>query len=100
MVTQNKPQPDQNLRLVIEKRISKRKRIERMFTDNLGKRFSSVYLHSNFGPAVRTRISDINRDSHSSVLIKNLVEHPDNKGGEASFYWAELRTSVTPDGGR
>lgn len=42
-----------------------------------------------FGSAVRTRISEINRDARRRIIIRNQVTFQD--GEEHSVYWAEKR---------
>jgi hypothetical protein len=89
-ITDKSPIPGNNLRSAIELRISKEKQILRMFEANLGKKFSSAGLHVKFGPAFRTRVSDINKDRAASITIKNCTA-PRAGGVEASVYWAERR---------
>jgi hypothetical protein len=71
---------------VQQRRDSKRAQIEAFFGDNIGLKFSSNYLHGRWGSAVRSRISDINRDQFSSILIVNETDENDG-----SVYWAVTR---------
>ena len=75
--------------LIFRARMSKRERIERMFTNSIGQKFSSAFLHEEYGTAARSRISEINRDPASSIRIKNRV-WLDN-GKECSEYWSEQK---------
>jgi hypothetical protein len=69
-----------------QRRDSKRAQIEAFFGDNIGLKFTSNYLHGRWGSAVRSRISDINRDQFSSILIVNETDENDG-----SVYWAVTR---------
>jgi hypothetical protein len=71
-------------------RRSKRQLIEGFFAESPGKRYSSANLHARFGSSFRTRVSEINRDSDSPIQIFN--ETCSTETGEASVYWAELRS--------
>lgn len=70
-------------------RKSKRTQIAQLFESNLGREFSSAQLHARFGSSVRTRISEINRDGSSRIMIRNSTRI--GGGGEYSTYWAEMR---------
>lgn len=72
---------------VQQRRDSKKAQIEAFFSDNLGTKFPSRYLHSLWGSAVRTRISNINDDEFSGIRILNEVL-PKYDGTERSWYWA------------
>jgi hypothetical protein len=69
-----------------------RQRIEEFFSENLGTEYKSSYLHSVFGSAFRTRVSEINGDATPPVTVRNRVMRSDNL--EHSVYWSEL----TPEG--
>jgi hypothetical protein len=74
----------------IAKRSSKRKLIEEFFAANLGTPFPSSALHQRFGPAFRSRVSEINCDPAAAVTISNAVSVKAD-GAEESMYWAEVR---------
>jgi len=78
--------------LIFRVRMSKRERIERMFTNSIGQRFGSDFLHAQYGSSFRSRVSEINRDPASSIRIKNktTLEH----GVECSEYWSERKVST------
>ncbi len=72
------------------KRRGKRELIAEFFSANLGVSFGSPFLHGKFGSAVRTRISEINRDPAAGITVYNtVVRQPD--GSEHSVYRAEVR---------
>jgi hypothetical protein len=71
-------------------RISKKKRVYELFREHLYQKFSSYALHEQFGSAVRTRISEINRDPGLDIRIRNRVQVEGNK--EISWYWSERRS--------
>jgi hypothetical protein len=71
---------------VQQRRDSKRAQIEAFFGDNIGLKFSSNYCHTRWGSAFRSRVSDINRDQFSSILIVNETDENDG-----SVYWAVTR---------
>ena len=73
-----------------KRRESKKQQIEAFFGANLGKKFSSRWLHGQWGSALRTRISDINLDPAAKITIHNEVGWEDNVG-ETSLYWSALR---------
>jgi hypothetical protein len=75
---------------VQQRRDSKRAQIEAFFGDNIGICFSSNYLHGRWGSAVRTRISEINRDKFSAITINNDTVI-DADGAEISAYVAVAR---------
>jgi hypothetical protein len=65
--------------------MNKFERINYLFFTNIGKDFDSVALHSLFGSAFRSRVSDVNRRSWY-IVIKN------RKTAEGkSVYWSEWR---------
>jgi hypothetical protein len=70
-------------------RDTKRSQIERYFVNNIGLVISSRALHMKFGSAVRTRISEINRDKFSPIRIENDVVFTECQ--EQSSYWAVRR---------
>ncbi len=75
-------------------RQSRRAAIERFFLEHLGERFSTSVLHERFGPAFRTRVSEINRDSASLIQILNATSAGKDalsQPCERSVYWAQLR---------
>ena len=74
---------------VHQRRATKRDAIEQLFTVNAGTRFSSAEMHSRFGTAFRSRVSEINRKAAAAVVIRNEVTHDDTDGSERSVYWAE-----------
>jgi hypothetical protein len=71
---------------VKEHRRSKREQIQEFFTDRIGQRISTSFLHGKFGTSARTRISEINRDLAAPITIRNKVS-----GVNCSEYWAERR---------
>ena len=73
-----------------DSRQSKRELILYFFSEQLGKKFRTDYLHLRFGTSFRTRVSELNRDPDCLITIRNQTE------GDASCYWAELRTTVAP----
>lgn len=78
-------------------RDSKREQIQFWFCGNLGKKFSSKFLHNHFDTtAFRARVSEINADANSPITIKNDTDLIDGK--EVSCYWAERRepANTTP----
>lgn len=77
---------------VLAHRLTRREQIERFFSDNPGRRFSSADLHGRFGSAFRTRVSEINRSADSAIIIRNETTFTD--GAEQSVYWAERRQRV------
>jgi hypothetical protein len=76
----------------VQRRLSKRQKIRNYFRDHIGVPIGSYSLHGMFGGAVRTRISEINRDPDSPITIKNEVTFRD--GEECSLYWAELKPAT------
>lgn len=70
-------------------RDTKRGQIEKYFAEHLGERISSRAIHMKYGSSVRTRISEINRDSASPIRIKNEVAW--TEGMEQSTYWSERK---------
>ena len=63
--------------------MTKKQRINRLFTTNIGTKFSSYNMHSLFGSSFRSRVSDINADPTSTIRIRNA-----SRNGE-SWYWSE-----------
>jgi hypothetical protein len=78
------------VREVLAHRATKREEIAEFFTANLGQRFGSSELHVRFGTSFRTRVSDLNKDSSSPIVVRNQVD-AQASGSEHSFYWAEWR---------
>lgn len=74
------------------KRQTKRRLIEEHFLGNIGTRLSSAELHMTFGTSLRTRISEINRDSGAAITIHNDITVRSG-GSEKSTYWAEPRNT-------
>ena len=72
-------------------RESKRAKIEEFFAANLWKKFDSAWLHQQYGPSFRTRVSEIRRDPDSKITIKNEYEWSDLAKAEVSCYWAERK---------
>ena len=72
-------------------REGKRQQIEAFFRANLFHRFSSMKLHGMFGSAVRSRISEINRDESCSIRILNECCWDQEEKAEVSTYWSERR---------
>lgn len=72
-------------------RLSKKELIAGFFYANLGHRYDSAWLHLKFGTAVRTRISEINRDPKALITIRNEGVWDANRRQETSDYWSELR---------
>jgi hypothetical protein len=76
---------------VFAHRKSKKAQIEEFFMANLGTRIASPELHTKFGSAVRTRISDINLDPNSDINIANFWHFDPATQTEVSVYVAGLR---------
>jgi len=81
--------PSFQMNLQLKARESKRDRIQQMFERNLGQRFSTSWLHLEFGVSFRTRVSEINNDKHSPITIKNHTWFENGK--EQSEYYSEVR---------
>lgn len=79
------------LRLVLEQRMTKKQEIENFFCEHLGKHFRSNEMHFQFGSAFRSRVSDINKDKNSQIVICNEVE-VGSDGKEYSTYYSAVRT--------
>lgn len=80
-------------------RQSRRALIETFFREHLGERFKTSLLHERFGPAFRTRVSELNRDLVCPIRILNDTRAERDETGqpcERSVYWAELRSSQAP----
>jgi hypothetical protein len=77
----------------VQRRLSKRQKIRNFFRDCIGVPIGSYSLHGMFGSAVRSRISEINRDPDSPITIKNEVTF--QNGEECSLYCAELKPPTT-----
>lgn len=77
--------------LVFEHRRTIRQEIYNFFEANVGKKFSSKYLHGQFGSAFRSRVSDINTDKASQIVIKNECVFDAKADKEISSYWAEAK---------
>jgi hypothetical protein len=76
--------------IVRRRRGSKRVLIAKYFAANLEVPISSALLHAHFGSAVRTRISEINRDQDAAITIRNTTT-PQADGSEHSTYTAVRR---------
>jgi len=50
---------------------SRRAQIKQFFLEHIGEHLGSVVLHERFGPAFRTRVSEINRHPASTIRILN-----------------------------
>jgi len=73
---------------------SRRAQIEQFFLEHVGEHLSSVVLHERFGPAFRTRVSEINRHPASAIRILNKTTIAKDAHGqpcERSTYWSEFR---------
>jgi hypothetical protein len=68
---------------------SKREQIAEFFRVHFGERIGSPFLHQVFGSSFRARVSEINADERSPIVIRNRVLVGD--GAEISVYWSELR---------
>lgn len=66
-------------------------KIQAFFEANLGKKFSSKWLHGQWGSSFRTRVSDINLDKFGPIFIKNAVTWNEISQREESMYWAVTR---------
>jgi hypothetical protein len=75
-------------------RSKKRREVEDFFEAHLNQNFSSYWLHTRFGPGVRSRISDINTDPGARISIKNELYFDREKDEEISGYRAKLRNST------
>jgi hypothetical protein len=69
-------------------RESRRDRIVAFFCAHVGERFPTDYLHGQFGPAFRSRVSEMNRDPECSIRVFNYTARRAD-GTELSCYWAE-----------
>lgn len=77
--------------LQFQHRASKRARIVAFFLSNIGKRIASPWLHGEFGTSFRARVSEINTDKTSPIILCNENCFDAKLGQEVSVYWAELR---------
>lgn len=77
--------------LVFEHRRTIRQEIYQFFETNLRVKFSSKYLHGQFGSAFRSRVSDINTDKASQIVIKNECVFDSKADKEISSYWSEVK---------
>ena len=73
-------------------RVSKREQIRAFFLANLKQSFSTAELHTRFGTAFRTRVSDLNHDDDCPIVIRNVVRC--SADGERSWYYAEWRSAL------
>jgi hypothetical protein len=71
-----------------DSRQSKRELILYFFSEQLGRKFRTDDLHLRFGTSFRTRVSELNRNPDCLITIQNQTK------GDASCYWAVLRTSA------
>jgi hypothetical protein len=71
-------------------RANRREQIRQFFLGNIATSFPTLELHCRFGSAFRGRVSEINRDPDCPISIKNCCERLED-GGEASWYFSELR---------
>lgn len=79
-------------------RRTKRDAIASFFSEHIGERFCSAWLHGTFGSAFRSRVSELNRIQDFALVICNEVEVVN--GEERSVYWAKFRDlSPTPEPG-
>lgn len=78
---------------VFAHRQTKKQQIEQFFAAHLGIRFASPELHAKFGSAFRTRVSDINKDAFSAVIIHNECKWDEAAQAEISMYWSEPQKS-------
>lgn len=73
-------------------RASRREQILSFFVQHLGQRFDTSELHARFGPAFRSRVSEITKDPASPITIRNETQRlPDREG---SVYWEEPRRGL------
>jgi hypothetical protein len=75
-------------------RRNKRDLLAEEFRARLHEPISSPELHSKFGSAVRTRISELNRDPDGELLIRNYTYC--TPAGEVSIYTATRRPTPAP----
>lgn len=78
------------------RRANKRAQIVDFFTVNLGRRFDTQYVHQRFGPAFRSRKSEINKDASCPIVILNRTTT--HRGRQQSVYWAEGRPEFMREG--
>jgi hypothetical protein len=71
-------------------RATKRWAILTWFVGHLGEKFQTNYLHGQFGPSFRSRVSELNRDDGCPITILNHTERLSD-GCDASCYWAVRR---------
>lgn len=83
--------PTYQTHLQFAHREGKKARIEEFFLANIGQRFSSAWLHTEWGSSFRSRVADINADRKCQITIKNECFFDEKEGAEVSMYWAELR---------
>jgi hypothetical protein len=83
--------PAYQISLQFAHRQSKRKKIEHLFRTNIGHRFSSAWLHAQFGSSFRARASEVNLDANSEIVIRNAFYFDREEGAEISTSWSELR---------
>jgi hypothetical protein len=80
-------------------RLNKKQLIAAYFRQHLHQPINSFELHCKFGTATRARISEINSDPDSDIVIRNSTTV--TKDGEVSLYTASPRYSLfgdlTPD---
>lgn len=83
--------PSYQANLQFEHRGRKRIEVEDFFSQHLGQRFSSHWLHWKFGSGIRARISEINNDPAAAITIRNECFFDQEADAEVSGYVAELR---------
>lgn len=86
--------PSYQASLIFEHRENRRGQIAAFFLAELGRRFSSSWLHAKFGTAFRARASEINADPDEQIVIRNEHCYDEVSGCETSCYWSELRAPV------
>jgi hypothetical protein len=79
----------------IAHRKNKRDQLYAHFRERLHQPQNSIELHVRFGTSVRTRISEINRDPDTDIVIRNHTYCTDR--GEVSLYTAAPRYTLFGD---
>jgi hypothetical protein len=73
-------------------RRGRRDQIVAFFRCNISKSYQSDYLHSRFGSAFRSRVSEMNNDPNCAIRIFNHTERLAD-GAESSCYRGEWKNS-------
>jgi len=94
----HKNNPAANSPQALAHRRSKGAQLHVYFRERLHQPQNSMELHVRFGTSVRARISEINRDPNSDIVIRNLTYC--TPAGEVSLYTAAPRGSLFGDMGR